>query len=158
MVESSVVIHLRAGEDSIILMLKMIKHGCFLWIMKLNSILSKIKSNMRYTIIMVSCVHSEVAMIFVFKKEHIIGVIVIHIQVVRMSCLKGQFMNQSKHNHIQLDHINIKSKKLKFTKLFSRSENTIKSQEVKNQQSKRILMQRIKSMISSTYINYLTLL
>jgi hypothetical protein len=79
MVESSVAIHLRAGEDSIILMLKMIKHGCFLWIMKLNSILSKIKSNMRYTIIMVSCVHSEVAMIFVFKKEHIIGVIVIHI-------------------------------------------------------------------------------
>ena len=64
MVESSVVIHLRAGEDSIILRLKMIKHGCFLWIIKLNSILSKIKSNMRYGIVMVTCVCSEVAMIF----------------------------------------------------------------------------------------------
>jgi hypothetical protein len=79
MVESSVAIHLRAGEESMALMLKMIKHGCFLWIIKLNSILSKIESNMRYIIIMVACVHSEVVMIFVFVKEHIIGMIVIQI-------------------------------------------------------------------------------
>ena len=64
MVESSVVIHLRAGEDRVILMLKMIKHGFFLWIIIVYSILSKIKSNMRYTIIMVTCVHSEMALIF----------------------------------------------------------------------------------------------
>jgi len=79
MVESSVAIHPRAGEDRVVLMLKMIKHGCFLWIIKLNSILSKMKSNRRYGIIMVTCVHSEVAMIFRFMKEHIIGMIVIQI-------------------------------------------------------------------------------
>ncbi len=77
MVESSVVIHLRAGEDSIILLLKM--HGCFLCIIKLNSILSKIESNMRYRIIMVTCVYSETAMIFGLMKEHIIGLIVVQI-------------------------------------------------------------------------------
>jgi hypothetical protein len=78
MVESSVAIHLRAGEDSIILMLKMIKYGCFLWIIKLNSILSKIKSNMRYRIVMVSCVYSDkMAMIFGFVKEHIIIIIIV---------------------------------------------------------------------------------
>ena len=81
MVESSVVMHLRAGENknSMVLMLKMIKHGCFLWIIKLNSILSKIESNMRYRIIMVTCVYSEVAMIFRLMKEHIIGMIVVKI-------------------------------------------------------------------------------
>jgi len=80
MVESSVVIHLCDGEDSMILMLKMIKHGCFLWIIKLNSILSKMKSNRRYGIIMVTCVHSDkMAMIFGLKKEHIIGMIVVQI-------------------------------------------------------------------------------
>ena len=133
MVESQVVIHLRAGIYSKMLGFKMIKHGFFLWIMKLNSILSKIKSNKRQRIMMINCVHSEkVAMIFRLMKEHIIGMIVVQIQVTRMSYLKGQFMDQSKQNHIQLDHMNIKSKKLKFIQLFLRIENTIKSQEVKN--------------------------
>ena len=80
MVDSSVFIHLRAGEDSIMLGFKMIKHGCFLWIIKLNSILSKIESNMRYIIMIITCVNSDiVAMIFGFVKEHIIGMIVIQI-------------------------------------------------------------------------------
>ncbi len=78
MVESSVAIHLRVGEDSMVRGLKMIKHGCFLWIMKLNSILSKIKSNMHYRIIMVTCVYSDMAMIFGLVKEHIRGMIVFH--------------------------------------------------------------------------------
>ena len=84
--EFSEVTLLRAGEDNMILMLKMIKLGFFLWTMKRSLILSKIKSNMLYRIVMIACVTlDKVVMISGF----LAGLIVVQSWVARMSYLKG---------------------------------------------------------------------
>jgi len=84
--EFSEVTLLRAGEDNMILMLKMIKLGFFLWTMKRSLILSKIKSNMRYRILLMACVTLDnIAMISGFLE----GLPVVQSWVAHMIYLKG---------------------------------------------------------------------
>ena len=63
----------------VIIILKMIRLGYFLFTINPNSELNKIRNRMRYSIIAITCVYLPVVMIYLYVKMHTIEVITIQI-------------------------------------------------------------------------------